>query len=41
MVDATVSQLGGVDILVNCAGIPQHDPAEYDSAGDLGPCARY
>jgi len=28
MVDATVSQLGGIDILVNCAGIPQHDPAE-------------
>ncbi len=28
MVDATVSGLGGVDILVNCAGIPQHDPAE-------------
>jgi NAD(P)-dependent dehydrogenase (short-subunit alcohol dehydrogenase family) len=28
MVDATVSKLGGIDILVNCAGIPQHDPAE-------------
>src|SRR6202140_1699746 len=28
MVDATVSKLGHVDILVNCAGIPQHDPAE-------------
>jgi len=28
MVDATVSQLGNIDILVNCAGIPQHDPAE-------------
>ena len=28
MVDATVSQLGGIDILINCAGIPQHDPAE-------------
>jgi NAD(P)-dependent dehydrogenase (short-subunit alcohol dehydrogenase family) len=28
MVDATVQQLGGIDILVNCAGIPQHDPAE-------------
>jgi len=28
MVDATVREFGGVDILVNCAGIPQHDPAE-------------
>jgi NAD(P)-dependent dehydrogenase (short-subunit alcohol dehydrogenase family) len=28
MVDATVSELGGIDILINCAGIPQHDPAE-------------
>jgi NAD(P)-dependent dehydrogenase (short-subunit alcohol dehydrogenase family) len=28
MVDATVSKLGGIDILVNCAGIPQHDAAE-------------
>jgi len=28
MVDATVRELGGIDILVNCAGIPQHDPAE-------------
>lgn len=26
MVDATVRELGGIDILVNCAGIPQHDP---------------
>src|SRR5271169_1261344 len=25
MVDETVRELGGVDILVNCAGIPQHD----------------
>ena len=31
MVDATVRELGGVDILVNCAGIPQHDPAELTS----------
>jgi NAD(P)-dependent dehydrogenase (short-subunit alcohol dehydrogenase family) len=28
MVDATVRELGGIDILINCAGIPQHDPAE-------------
>ena len=28
MVDATVSEFGGIDILINCAGIPQHDPAE-------------
>jgi NAD(P)-dependent dehydrogenase (short-subunit alcohol dehydrogenase family) len=28
MVEATVSEFGGIDILVNCAGIPQHDPAE-------------
>jgi NAD(P)-dependent dehydrogenase (short-subunit alcohol dehydrogenase family) len=28
IVDETVRQLGGLDILVNCAGIPQHDPAE-------------
>jgi NAD(P)-dependent dehydrogenase (short-subunit alcohol dehydrogenase family) len=28
MVEATVSQLGGIDILINCAGIPQHDAAE-------------
>src|SRR5262249_5539351 len=28
MVDETIRALGGVDILVNCAGIPQHDPAE-------------
>jgi NAD(P)-dependent dehydrogenase (short-subunit alcohol dehydrogenase family) len=28
IVDATVRELGGIDILVNCAGIPQHDPAE-------------
>ena len=31
MVDATVREFGGVDILVNCAGIPQHDPAELTS----------
>ena len=28
MVQTTVRELGGIDILVNCAGIPQHDPAE-------------
>jgi NAD(P)-dependent dehydrogenase (short-subunit alcohol dehydrogenase family) len=28
LVDETVRELGGVDILINCAGIPQHDPAE-------------
>jgi NAD(P)-dependent dehydrogenase (short-subunit alcohol dehydrogenase family) len=28
MVDATVREFGTIDILVNCAGIPQHDPAE-------------
>jgi NAD(P)-dependent dehydrogenase (short-subunit alcohol dehydrogenase family) len=28
MADTTVRELGGIDILVNCAGIPQHDPAE-------------
>src|SRR5271165_923326 len=28
MVDETVRELGGIDILVNCAGIPQHVPAE-------------
>jgi NAD(P)-dependent dehydrogenase (short-subunit alcohol dehydrogenase family) len=28
MVDATVREFGGLDILINCAGIPQHDPAE-------------
>ena len=31
MVDETVRELGGVDILINCAGIPQHDPAELTS----------
>src|SRR5260370_35299846 len=28
MVDATVREFGGVAILVNWAGLPQHDPAE-------------
>src|SRR5277367_3709546 len=28
MVDATVKEFGKIDILVNCAGIPQHNPAE-------------
>ncbi len=28
IVDATVREFGRIDILVNCAGIPQHDPAE-------------
>src|SRR3984893_10221413 len=28
MVEAPVREFGGIDILVNCAGIPQHDPAE-------------
>lgn len=28
MVDATLKEFGHIDILVNCAGIPQHDPAE-------------
>jgi NAD(P)-dependent dehydrogenase (short-subunit alcohol dehydrogenase family) len=28
MVNRTVAALGTIDILVNCAGIPQHDPAE-------------
>lgn len=28
MVEATVRELGTIDILVNCAAIPQHDPAE-------------
>jgi NAD(P)-dependent dehydrogenase (short-subunit alcohol dehydrogenase family) len=28
MVETTVRELGRIDILVNCAGIPQHDPAE-------------
>ncbi|HMH02507.1 MAG TPA: SDR family NAD(P)-dependent oxidoreductase [Terriglobales bacterium] len=28
MVDNAVRQLGTIDVLVNCAGIPQHNPAE-------------
>ena len=28
MVERSVEALGTIDILVNCAGIPQHDPAE-------------
>ncbi|MGA3194549.1 MAG: SDR family NAD(P)-dependent oxidoreductase [Terriglobales bacterium] len=28
IVEATVREFGRIDILVNCAGIPQHDPAE-------------
>jgi len=28
MVNKAVRELGTVDILINCAGIPQHDPAE-------------
>jgi len=28
MVKTTVDELGTLDILVNCAGVPQHDPAE-------------
>jgi NAD(P)-dependent dehydrogenase (short-subunit alcohol dehydrogenase family) len=28
MVGKAVSEMGTIDILVNCAGIPQHDPAE-------------
>jgi NAD(P)-dependent dehydrogenase (short-subunit alcohol dehydrogenase family) len=28
MVNTAVARLGTLDILVNCAGVPQHDPAE-------------
>jgi gluconate 5-dehydrogenase len=41
MVDATVGKFGTVDILVNCAGVPQHDAAEstplstWDSVIDI------
>jgi NAD(P)-dependent dehydrogenase (short-subunit alcohol dehydrogenase family) len=41
MVDATVAEFGRIDILVNCAGIPQHNPAEttpletWDSVLDI------
>lgn len=41
MVDATVKEFGRIDILVNCAGIPQHNPAEttpletWDSVLDI------
>src|ERR1700685_2934460 len=41
MVDAALDQLGGIDILVNCAGVPQHNPAEttpletWDSVLDI------
>jgi NAD(P)-dependent dehydrogenase (short-subunit alcohol dehydrogenase family) len=41
MVDAAVKEFGRIDILVNCAGIPQHNPAEttpletWDSVLDI------